>query len=77
MCVVSIKLPLSYLEALDELVKAGVYPSRSEAIRDAVRRLLEEKVWDRGWAVRSVRSDKLGSRKYFVEATTVESGDYM
>lgn len=40
MILVSFHLPQSYLEALDELLKAGAYPSRSEAIRPALRELL-------------------------------------
>ena len=72
MHVISIKLPASYLSALDDLVKAGVYPSRSEAIRDAIRKLLEEKVWGMGWASREVKK----SRRYFVDVENLESGDY-
>jgi len=29
------------LEQLDELIKEGTYPNRSEAVRDGVRRLIE------------------------------------
>ena len=37
-----------HMELLDYLVKLGVYPSRSEAIRDAVRLLVEDvSVWER------------------------------
>lgn len=31
------------LNRVDELIKIGEYPSRSEAIRDGVRRLIEQK----------------------------------
>jgi Arc/MetJ-type ribon-helix-helix transcriptional regulator len=31
------------LEQLDELVRNGKYPNRSEAVRDGVRRLIENK----------------------------------
>jgi len=31
------------LNKVDELIKLGEYPSRSEAIRDGVRRLLEHR----------------------------------
>lgn len=35
------------LEGLDELVRQGSYPNRSEAIRFAIRDLLKEEVWRR------------------------------
>ena len=34
-------LPETYFEALDNLVKSGMYPNRAEAIRAAVRDLLK------------------------------------
>jgi len=37
---VTIRLPRKVIEELDKLVAMGIYPSRSEAIRDAIRRLL-------------------------------------
>jgi len=37
---VSVHLPPSYVELLEELVKLGRFPSRSEAIRVAVRELI-------------------------------------
>jgi len=44
---VSIHLPESYVYGLDELVDKGLYPSRSEAIRVAVRDLLMRELWKR------------------------------
>jgi Arc/MetJ-type ribon-helix-helix transcriptional regulator len=38
---ISVNLPESYLMALDDLMLAGFYPSRSEAIRTAVRQLIQ------------------------------------
>jgi Arc/MetJ-type ribon-helix-helix transcriptional regulator len=38
-----LRLPRKLLEEIDNLVKAGLYESRSEAMRDAVRRLIETK----------------------------------
>jgi len=32
------------LNRLDELIKIGEYPNRSEAIRDGVRRLIEHRI---------------------------------
>ncbi len=40
----SIKLPEKYLEGLDQLVKAGMYPSVSEAARVAIREFLEREL---------------------------------
>lgn len=36
-----IRLTEKQLKTVDILVKKGVYPNRSEAVRDAVRRLVE------------------------------------
>jgi Arc/MetJ-type ribon-helix-helix transcriptional regulator len=39
-------VPELYLEKLDQLVDAGFYPNRAEAVRIAIRDLLKaEKVW--------------------------------
>ena len=40
--IISIKIPMEQLRQLDSLVQQGLYASRSEAIRAAVRRLLED-----------------------------------
>lgn len=45
MKLVTVKMPEMYVEAIDGLVKAGRYSSRSEAIRIAVRELLRREVW--------------------------------
>lgn len=37
------RLTLQQASGLEKLVKRGIYPSTSEAIRDAVRRLIESK----------------------------------
>jgi Arc/MetJ-type ribon-helix-helix transcriptional regulator len=39
---VTFRLPESQLEALEALAEQGEYPNRSEAIRCAVRQLLED-----------------------------------
>jgi len=39
---VSIHIPKQMLEQLDQMVKLGIYPSRSEAIRAAVREFLKD-----------------------------------
>ncbi len=45
MRLVTVKMPETYLEGLDELVRLGRYSSRSEAIRVAVRELLKRELW--------------------------------
>ena len=40
MVLISVHIPKQMLEELDELVKQGAFPSRSEAIRIAIRDLL-------------------------------------
>ena len=39
-----IKVPKELLENIDILVKAGIYPNRNEAIRDAIRQNIEGEV---------------------------------
>lgn len=40
---ISISLPIFYVEAIDELVLKEIYDSRSAAIQDAIRDLLQSK----------------------------------
>lgn len=47
MKLVTVLLPEAYLEGLDELVRGAMYPSRSAAIRAAVRDLLKRELWAR------------------------------
>jgi Arc/MetJ-type ribon-helix-helix transcriptional regulator len=42
---VTVLLPEACIEGLDELVRQKIYPSRSEAIRAAVRDLLKRELW--------------------------------
>jgi len=42
MMTVQIRLTEKQLKSIDQLVKKGVYPNRSEAVRDAVRTLVHE-----------------------------------
>jgi len=44
---VGVSLPPAYIEGLNELVKAGMYANRGEAIRDAVRDMLKEELWSK------------------------------
>ena len=45
MKLITVYLPESYLKALDELVEERYYPSRAEAIRVAIRDLLNREFW--------------------------------
>ena len=45
MKMVTVKIPESYVDGLSRLVGKGMYPSRSAAIRVAVRDLLKEILW--------------------------------
>ena len=42
MMTVQIRLTEKQLKSVDQLVKKGIYPNRSEAVRDAVRTLVNE-----------------------------------
>jgi antitoxin ParD1/3/4 len=47
MKLVTVKLPEALIEGLDELTSSGMYPSRSAAIRAAVRDMLKKELWIR------------------------------
>ena len=46
MKIVPVKLPEGLVRGLDDLVKQDMYPSRSSAIRAAVRDMLKKELWD-------------------------------
>jgi len=46
MRVISVHLPEPYIEALDRLIEKKLYPNRAEAIRIAVRDLLQKELWN-------------------------------
>jgi Arc/MetJ-type ribon-helix-helix transcriptional regulator len=45
MRIISVQLPQGLINALDVLVKRGVYPNRSEAIREAIRELIKKELY--------------------------------
>jgi Arc/MetJ-type ribon-helix-helix transcriptional regulator len=47
MVVVCVHVPKWVVDRLDELVKQGEFPSRSEAVREAIKEFLEGE--ERGW----------------------------
>ena len=61
MRLVTVKMSDIYVNGLDKLVENGMYPSRSEAIRVAVRDLLMRELWTDGMPlVDSVSTVKQG-----------------
>jgi Arc/MetJ-type ribon-helix-helix transcriptional regulator len=48
MRLITVKMSDIYVKGLDKLVEIGMYPSRSEAIRVAVRDLLRRELWSDG-----------------------------
>lgn len=47
MKLITLHIPEIYLENLEELVKKKYYPNRAEAIRVAVRDLLNDELWSK------------------------------
>ena len=45
MKLITLHLPDTYIRDLDELVNGRYYPNRAEAIRIAIRDLLNDEVW--------------------------------
>jgi len=45
MKLISVKMPEALIDGMDELIKKGVYPSRSALMRTAVRDLLRKELW--------------------------------
>ncbi|NJE25809.1 ribbon-helix-helix domain-containing protein [Thermococcus argininiproducens] len=45
MKIISVQLPQGLINALDSLVRRGVYPNRSEAIREAIRELVKKELY--------------------------------
>ncbi len=47
MKLITLYLPETYIKLLDRLVNERFYPNRAEAIRVAIRDLINEEVWRR------------------------------
>ncbi len=45
MKLITVHLPNDQVSGLDELVRSGRYPNRSEAIRFAIRDMLKDELW--------------------------------
>ncbi|MEM2136843.1 MAG: ribbon-helix-helix domain-containing protein [Candidatus Methanomethylicia archaeon] len=44
MRIISIRLPENYVKVMDELIRIGAYPSRSELVRAAIREYLRREI---------------------------------
>ncbi len=51
MKLITVKMSELYVDGIDKLVEMGMYPSRSEVIRVAIRDLLMRELWVNGIAV--------------------------
>ncbi|MGY5874466.1 MAG: ribbon-helix-helix domain-containing protein [Candidatus Thorarchaeota archaeon] len=58
MRLITVKMSEIYADGLDKLVDIGMYPSRSEAIRVAIRDLLRRELWVDGNPHLSSTDDK-------------------
>ncbi len=58
MQLVTVKMSDIYVKGLDKLVDIGMYPSRSEAIRVAIRDLLRRELWPVNGSPINVESEK-------------------
>lgn len=73
---ISFKCPEAYLEGLIELVRAGIYPSRSEAIRIAIRDLLRRELWEvveRRGVTEAISASASPSNPYFNRISQIET----
>jgi len=57
MKLVTVKMSEIYVNGLDKLVEIGMYPSRSEAIRVAIRDLLRRELWPKNGSPIIKKSD--------------------
>jgi Arc/MetJ-type ribon-helix-helix transcriptional regulator len=46
MRLIAVHLPEKIVEDIQRLVEKGLYPNRSEAIRNAIRDLLKRELWE-------------------------------
>jgi len=62
MRIITVKIPEAYVRELDELVRLGIYPSRSEAIRVALRELLKKELYNQAEEGDVQRAARIQSR---------------
>ena len=54
---ITVKMSEIYVNGLDRLVEIGMYPSRSEAIRVAIRDLLMRELWPKEGMPATLKKD--------------------
>ncbi len=60
MRLIAVHLPEKIVEDIQSLVDKGLYPNRSEAIRNAIRDLLKRELWDGNMNISGRLSEVLG-----------------
>jgi len=60
MRLIAVHLPDRILDDIQRLVKNGLYPNRSEAIRIAIRDLLKRELWDQSMLPKERISEVVG-----------------
>jgi antitoxin ParD1/3/4 len=60
MRLIAVHLPEKIVEDIQRLVDSGLYPNRSEAIRNAIRDLLKRELWDGTMNIGGRLSDVVG-----------------
>ena len=60
MRLIAVHLPDRILDDIQQLVKNGLYPNRSEAIRIAIRDLLKRELWDQSMLPKERISEVVG-----------------
>ncbi len=60
MRLIAVHLPEKIVEDIQSLVDKGLYPNRSEAIRNAIRDLLKRELWDGNMNISGKLSEVVG-----------------
>ncbi|MFX1482800.1 MAG: ribbon-helix-helix domain-containing protein [Promethearchaeota archaeon] len=60
MRLIAVHLPEKIVDDIQRLVDKGLYPNRSEAIRNAIRDLLKRELWESNMNANSRLSEVIG-----------------
>ena len=60
MRLIAVHLPERIVEDIQRLVEKGLYPNRSEAIRNAIRDLLKRELWESSMNTSGRMSEVIG-----------------
>ena len=60
MPLIAVHLPEKIVEDIQRLVEKGLYPNRSEAIRNAIRDLLKRELWESSMNTSGRMSEVIG-----------------